>query len=141
MRWSIQFVLTCLCATVLLATGCASVYRSPGAEDKPVAELATLVISSYHASVRKVDGKLMIPGNMKKFEFLPGVRTLNVYLTSGYTFNAEITMQFEAKAGVQYELKALHNDNKWRWESWIVKEGSEIPVSEQLKIQKLGPGF
>lgn len=128
-------VLVSLIFTLMLASGCASVYRSPEARTTPISELAILFETTNFAYIRKVDGKLLAVASYKKFELAPGFRTITIFLVSGYALAGEVTVEFEALAGEQYELKAAHNDKRWRWESWIVRKGTDDVVSRQVETR------
>jgi len=125
-------VLGCMLSSALLMAGCATVYRSPGAEQTPVSELAILSVKSKNASIRKIDGVLRLVGTIKKLELTPGVRSITSYLVSGYAPAGEVTIEFEARAGEEYELMAARNVEQWRWESWIVRKGTDVVVSNRV---------
>jgi len=105
------------------------VYRSPGAESIPVSELAILHLIPRNASIHKIDGELHAVATVRKLELMPGTRSISTYLVSGYAPAGGVTMKFKALAGVEYELKAMHNDKDWHWESWIVRKGTDKVVS------------
>jgi len=132
MNWKYWILMGCLVSTPLITTGCATVYRSPGAEKSPISELAILSITQRDVSIRKVDGKLLAGGTIKTLELQPGIRSISTFLVSGYARAAELSIEFEAVAGEQYELKAKHNDESWRWEIWIVKKGTNLEISKQV---------
>jgi len=133
MIWKYWILIGCLASHLLVATGCATTYRSPGAEETPISELAILSISQRDISVRKIDGKLLAPsGTIKRFELEPGTRRISAFLVSGYARPAELIIEFDALAGEQYELKGRHNDEIWRWEVWIVKAGTDAIVKKEV---------
>jgi len=131
MRCKYWILMGWVVSILLITTGCATVYRSPGAEKSPISELAVLSVTQRNVSIRKVDGKLLVGGGtINRLELVPGTRSITTFLVSGYAQAAELTIEFEARAGEQYELKAKQNDERRRWEVWIVKKGTNPVISK-----------
>lgn len=132
MNWIFQRSLMGLLVAILMVAGCANTYRDAGFDGTPLSELTTLSIASRGASVRKIDGKLQLGKNFRHLELAPGVRTITVFLVSGYTTTGDVTIEFDAVAGEQYELHAKVDRENWQWLSWVVESGRDVIVSRQV---------
>ena len=123
-----------LASTLALLSGCASVYRTPGAEASKLADLAVLEYNGDIAGVgvSEVDGKYRGVGIFRRFELVPGDRSVTVYLAN-YTIKAmPITLKFSAQAGSTYDLLYEVRPTSTRagnWNAWIIDKQSGKTVS------------
>jgi hypothetical protein len=122
---------------LLLLIGCASVYRQHGVissdpskiaviEDEPCRNNQCLVI-------QEIDGKWRGVGWIKRYELVPGTRTLKfVFKAGGAHGQTAILVQFEAKAGRTYVTKHNANYGEMKWKPEVVDVATQEVVSTQV---------
>lgn len=98
-----------LSSTIVLAAGCASVYRTPGAASVRAEDLAVLEYNGgmvIGANIIEVDGKHRGVGFIRRYELTPGEHALTVALNLGLGFSAKNqVLRWNAVASDVYELK------------------------------------
>lgn len=122
---------------LLLLVGCVSVYRQHGVtssdpskiaviEDEPCKGMQCLVI-------QEIDGKWRGIGWIKRYELLPGTRTLKFFFEAGGVQGKRaILVQFDAKAGRTYVIAHNANYGTMQWRPEVVDLATHEVVSTQV---------
>jgi hypothetical protein len=150
----------------LLAPGCADTEKMHDGPSLPKSGIAVLELKyagiedssrNSYFSVARVDGKAAaIPDHAEKLEFLPGIH--NLTLTTRvwthvlirvpfadptipiYYSTMSGTIEFEAKAGFVYQLRAFyHYDRLWAWIA--EKQGGNIIAGRPPPIARFLRGY
>lgn len=128
-----------IAVTVIALSGCATVYRTPGAEGVNLKDLAVLEFTGNKAvgiNPIEVDGKHRGNGFISRYELTAGEHTMLVALNIFGTASKNITLAFRVDAGREYELK--HEISKTgvdhgTWRTWIEEKGTGRVVSRPLQ--------
>jgi len=122
---------------LLLLIGCASVYRQHGVtssdpskiaviEDEPCKDKQCLII-------QEIDGKWRGVGWIKRYELVPGTRTLKFIFVAGRVHGQTgILVRFEAKAGRNYVIRHNANYGAMKWNPEVVDVATDEVVSTQV---------
>lgn len=117
----------------LVLGGCAATYRQDGLnaqstqmaiiEDEPCQGANCLVI-------QEIDGKFRGVGLFKRYELMPGKRTLKIlYQAPGVTSQGALLVEFEAGAGYRYGIRANASSSAMRWAPEVYDRASGQTVS------------
>jgi hypothetical protein len=128
-------------ATIAIAlSGCATVYRTPGAEGANAKDLAILEFNGNKAvgiNPIEVDGKHRGNGFISRYELTAGEHTMTVALNIGIgVASKNITLGFRVDAGREYELKyeiEKKSVDQGIWRTWIEEKSTGQVVSSTLK--------
>lgn len=128
-----------LATASLLLTGCASTWRSPGAEGADTKQLAILTSTPTQTVVVGINGKRPGFGVWGRFELQPGITQLDVAPNAakvGTIKGGSVRIGFQAEAGRQYRLLAgsvYQGEGNVRWRPWIVDEATGKTVSKPVQ--------
>jgi hypothetical protein len=134
-------------ALLVLCTisACASVYRQPGIKSNSPMEMSVIedepCPSTQCLIILKIDGKRRGPGWLRRYELLPGLRTIEFaffglgangpHMTNTYS-TSNIIVEFEARPGAIYLMRSNSDRDSLRWQPEIIEKTSGTVVSRQL---------
>ena len=133
-------LLSAIFLAVIFVSGCASsIYRTPGAEDREIGQLAVVEyngqLGAGGVNIMKVDGKSRGIGFFRRYELSPGEHSMTIDLNIPKASSRLVTLKFTAEAGRTYEVKyeiretGLFSGN---WRVWIEdkESGARVDSSE-----------
>lgn len=119
-------------------TGCGSVYRSPGAENADIGQLAVVAGEPIRTEVIGVNGKPLERAAWQRFELQAGLNELEV-IPHGGTVGAIRRSQrlvFQAEPGRRYRLTSETKSEslgRFSWRAWVVDTTTNRTVSRRVQ--------
>lgn len=107
------------------ASSCATskLYDGPSLESEKIAVIRT----DGKANLSGFDGRDFLFNKERYFELLPGVHVIEVnYILNGRLAKNAFLVEFDAKAGHEYELQGSHSGNRWGLKLVDVTEKKQV---------------
>jgi hypothetical protein len=122
----------------LLLVGCASVYRQAGVASSDASQIAVITAEpcSNHQCliIQEIDGKWRGIGWFKRYELLPGLKTLELtFMAPGISAKQVALVAFDAQAGQTYFIRENVNYSAMQWNPEVVNSATREVVSSPVR--------
>lgn len=119
---------------------CSTVYKQTGLEGLGRSEVATIEMESCAGDcpvLQEVDGAWRGIGSFKEYEIKPGMRNIKfIYVNGGLSGSRGLILEFEAKKGAVYGVRANADHSLKKWHPEIIDNSTKKVVSKLV-----GTGF